>query len=257
MLTITTFGRLGNIIFQILNCICYSLSFDNPEKINLKLLKEYNKPNLDFLPDYIFENDTVNIKDTFWNYSEYREKYISNSIPIIQTIFKSFIDINLNLNIDLNDTLVIHFRGGDTFLPQYINSWKQMPYYFYKNIIDKNNYKHILLVVEDLINPVINKLKENYSNIIITHNTNYMIDFLILCKSINLVNSMNSTFLLTSLFLNNSVKNIYTFKDSNISYLNNNINIIEYDMSYYLNKLNFKDNIDYFNYLILEKEPNI
>jgi len=40
MLIITPYGRLGNNIAQILKCLTFSLSFENPIKINFTLLKE-------------------------------------------------------------------------------------------------------------------------------------------------------------------------------------------------------------------------
>ncbi len=35
---------------------------------------------------------------------------------------------NLNLNIDFENSLIIHFRGGDSFNPANPNWWKHPPY---------------------------------------------------------------------------------------------------------------------------------
>ena len=37
-------------------------------------------------------------------------------------------------------------------------NFKHPPYYFYKNIIEQNNFLYILLVIEDKSNPIIQKL---------------------------------------------------------------------------------------------------
>ena len=54
MLIIIPFGRLGNNISQIFKCITFSLSYENPIKINLTLLKK-TENFFDNFPDYLFD----------------------------------------------------------------------------------------------------------------------------------------------------------------------------------------------------------
>lgn len=76
VLTIKTFGRLGNVIAQIIKCMCYSLSFEKPIIIDITELKRNNNF-LIFLPNHIFEeNGTNDIEryDTFWDETTFLKK---------------------------------------------------------------------------------------------------------------------------------------------------------------------------------------
>ena len=77
MLIIKPFGRLGNNISQTLKVISYALSFQIPEKINFIYLKRYQPYIFNNFPDYLFNGNTIEKIDTFWNvnidYSKYNE----------------------------------------------------------------------------------------------------------------------------------------------------------------------------------------
>ena len=148
MLIIKPFGRLGNNIAQILKTISYALSFKIPERINFILLKEYQPDILKNFPDYLFEGNNLNddITDSFWDHNiDY-----SNYEKIIKFISK-FINYKIDSNINFEETLIIHIRGGDTFIMNDPNYWKHVPFYVYKDIIDNSNYKKILILGEDYI----------------------------------------------------------------------------------------------------------
>jgi hypothetical protein len=246
MLIIIPFGRLGNNISQLIKCLTYSLSFQNPIKINLTLLKQ-NEPFFNSFPDYLFDNNEIEYVDTFWDYGENYNLNFEKAKDIIM----NFIDykINIDINIDFTNSLIIHFRGGDSF--NYLD-WYHPPYYFYKNIIDNSDYKNILLVIEDYSNPIINKLLENYSNCKAINN-NYIQDFKILMNSIYFVDSQ-STFSSSALIFNKNIKTLYT---SNImhTYRKNfeNINVITYDLEKYHNK-KFSNIEELKNFLLLEND---
>jgi hypothetical protein len=253
MLVIEPLGRLGNNIAQILKCICYSLSFKNPVKIDLTLLKNSNSPYFDFLPDYIFDNNEINIRDTFWNYWDHWDANFLNGKKILCDLFSPLTSIKLNIN--LEDKLVIHFRGGDSFNKNDPNWWKHPPYYFYKNIIDNSNYNEIILVIEDNSNPIINKLAQNYKNIKITHN-DYITDFIIIANSINLVDSQSS-FTSSALLINNKLKTLYTSPQMH-TYIKKyeNINLINYDLDKYTNNTTFTTYNEFIEHLLLDQDPN-
>ena len=157
MLIIKPFGRLGNNIAQILKTISYALSFKIPEKINFILLKKFQPDILKNFPDYLFDGNNLNnnITNSFWDYNiDY-----SNYEKIVEIISK-FINYKIDSNINFEETLIIHIRGGDTFQTGDPNFWKHVPFYVYKDIIDNSNYKKILILGEDYINPTIKKLLE-------------------------------------------------------------------------------------------------
>ena len=132
-------------------------------------------------------------------------------------------------------------------------NFKHPPYYFYKNIIEQNNFLYILLVIEDKSNPIIQKLLNNYKNIKITSNDQYE-DFKIIMNSHHFVNS-SSSFSSSAILFNNSLKNFYT-SDGLHNYRKNfdNINVKKYDLTNYYNKI-FKNSTEMYNFLVLEKDP--
>jgi len=155
-------------------------------------------------------------------------------------------------NIDFENTLIIHFRGGDSSGDI---TWKHPPYYFYKNIIDNSNYEKILLVIEDNSNPVIKKLLDNYQNVSTTTN-DYFTDFKIIKNSIHLVDSQSS-FTSSALLLNNKLKTLYTTPQMHKYRKNyNNVNVINYDLDNYTNKIIFNNHDEYYYHLLLDNDPN-
>lgn len=244
MLIILPFGRLGNNMAQIMKCLTFSLSFKNPIKINFTLLKKQEEF-FNFLPDYLFDNNDIEIVNTFWNNTEFFYLNFERAREILVNI----IDYKINSNIDFDNSLIIHFRGGDSmnFL-----DWHHPPYYFYKNIIDNSSYKNIILIIEDYSNPIINKLLSNYSNCIAINNHCYE-DFKIIMNSIHFVDS-NSSFSSSALIFNKNIKTLYTtpqmhsyrkeFKDTKIIYYN----LEKYNKKIFINfeELN--------NFLLLEND---
>lgn len=161
---------------------------------------------------------------------------------------------NLNLNIDFENSLIIHFRGGDSFSKSDPNWWKHPPYYFYKYIIDNSNYANIILVIEDNSNPIIKKLSENYNNVKVVHNDVY-IDFAIICNAYYVVDSQSS-FTSSALVLNTKIKKLYTSPQMH-KYRKNfeNVELINYDLEKYNNTI-FKSYDEFINHLTMEEDPN-
>ena len=253
MLIIHPFGRLGNNIAQILKCLSYSLSLEKPIKISLIELKNKHPKFLNNLPEYLFNyDDNKNILNNFWKYNEYTNLELQEKSI---TMLKPFFNYNLNINdsIDFQNTLIIHFRGGDSMKGNHLINFKHPPYYFYKKIIEENIFENILLVIEDRSNPIIQKLVDNYKNIKITSNNQYE-DFKIIMNAHYFVNS-SSSFSSSAILFNNNLKKFYT-SDGMHNYRKNfnNVNVIKYDLTNYYNK-KFENGKEMLDFLLLEKDP--
>ena len=153
MLIVEKYGRLGNNILQLLKVISYSLSFVVPEKIDLRTLKQYQSEVFKNCPDYLFDNDTVEMKRSFWD-----KNIDDNKYKKIMEIVTEILDIKMECDVDFDNTLIIHVRGGDALNTTGRINWKHVPFYVYKDIIDNSHYKKILVVSEDKTNPVISKI---------------------------------------------------------------------------------------------------
>ena len=127
---------------------------------------------------------------------------------------------NLNkLNINKED-LYIHVRSGNIFIyPHW--PYAQPPLCFYRNILNNNKFKRIHLIAQDKNNPIIEKLLNEYPNIIYKP---YCIkeDISYLVNAYNIVASISS-FLNSIIQLNYNLKilfdyNIYKFSEKVLQY---------------------------------------
>ena len=82
--------------------ISYSLSFDIPVKINFIYLKSYQNDLLKNLPDYLFDGNSIQCRDSFWSYPIDYTKY--DKIIYILTPFMNY---KIYSNIDFTKTLII------------------------------------------------------------------------------------------------------------------------------------------------------
>lgn len=55
-------------------------------------------------------------------------------------------------------TLVIHLRGGDVFGSRDVRNYGQPPLAYYELVLDHDKPKHVLIVYQDLLNPVLQGL---------------------------------------------------------------------------------------------------
>lgn len=156
-------------------------------------------------------------------------------------IIKNEILNNLpKVQVDFND-LFMYIRSGDIFNIDNIY-YAQPPLCFYKNII--NNYKNfskIYIIAQDNINPVINKLIEEYPKIIFNINS-LTIDIAYLINAFNIVGAA-STFINIIIRFNDNLKYYWEYNiESDI------VKIINYHHSFY----KLSKNITYFR-----MEPSI
>ena len=112
------------------------------------------------------------------------------------------------LEINQND-LVIHIRSGDIFEPKYQGSYSQPPLCFYQKVINKFKFNKIYLIAQNKNNPVINKILEEFPNIIYQEQ-NIATDISYLVNAYNLVASV-STFLTTSVMLNDNLVKFFEY----------------------------------------------
>jgi hypothetical protein len=189
---------------------------DNKYNLTIEVLKSSKKINLKNTLSFYFPN-------AYYNFLEIRpenkfyifKKEILRNIPFIKT---------------KKNELYIHIRSGDIFFKPH-RSYSQPPFCFYKAIINKNNFNKIYIISQDNLNPNINKLIEEFPNIIFKNNT-VELDLAYLAYSYNIVGSI-------SYFLNEIIK------------LNDNlINYCEYNI------YRLKEKIFHFHHLLYNYKRN-
>ena len=214
---------------------------DNNLYINSTIYdKEYN---------LTIEINNNNDDDGSNNASEYIDKniYIDNYLPEVEnpeykqnpptfsnsncfpTLFSIFFNLKIEnrfnvikseilknlpkVKVDPND-LYIHIRGGDIFSKDatsssYAPSYAQPPLCFYKQIIEKNNFRKIHIISEDNLNPIINKLLTKYKNITYQNNT-LENDISYLVYAYNIIGSISS-FITSIIKLNDNLVRFWEY----------------------------------------------
>lgn len=252
--------RFGNLIKIILSVISANLLLYKHNKICIKEVKNAQKTKLlSELPDYyIFNEFTIDdeiIESDFFNYCDYFYAFKPNEFDnLIDKYLKAYInyDIKLNniYNLDFNNDLFIHIRSGDIFEKNnYVNDdvnsdlfkwFIQPPYSFYEKIINENINKKIYILSENINNPIIEKIMNNFENCKFLSNE-IETDFQILLNSKYLVSS-TSDFVLTAVFLSNYKNIIYASRENYYYLVSHKFNIKYYDYSeYYNTKINSYD----------------
>ena len=113
------------------------------------------------------------------------------------------------VEIDPSD-LYIHIRNGDIFNNPSVSSvYSQPPLYFYQKILKDFKFRKIYIISQNKANIVIDKLLNEYNNIIFKEN-NLKVDISYLMFGHNLVASVSSFF--TSIIkFNENVKNMWEY----------------------------------------------
>ena len=208
------YGRLGNNIQQIFNVISIALFYEQDI---------YFKVNHTFFDLKVIENyfnkykNSKNITDKY-NFFFTRKlpfpKYIFelNTIEKINLMKKSFLIKDID-KLDEND-LVIHIRSGDLFRKKPHGCYIPPPLSYYVKQINKHKYKQIIIVCEDKINPVVNKLLELYKKNTV-HNINSLEeDIKIILGATNIISSVG-TFTFSLLIFSNHIKYHYGKQGNN------------------------------------------
>ena len=137
----------------------------------------------------------------FFNFLEIRpenrfyiiKKEILKNLPFIET---------------KKNELYIHIRGGDIFIKAH-KPYSQPPYCFYKTIINENKFNKIFIISQDKLNPIVNKLIEEFPKIIFRKNK-IELDLAYLAYSYNIVGSISS-FLIGIIKLNDNLINYWEY----------------------------------------------
>ena len=158
-------GRTGNNILQIIRAIHYaiinshnSIQFQQHSLLtsNIITLENIENSNKSQISDTFFSLKNYNIIDPEpYIMKEYFQKYVK---PIfkIQTENNNNVDDNVDDNDLHENSIYVHFRGGDIFSSNPHKAYVQPPLSYYKNIIKE--YDTIKLVCEDKKNPCINEI---------------------------------------------------------------------------------------------------
>ena len=202
---------LNKVIFycEILKCKKIILNKNNSCFIKNKInYSEYNMTiEVGEQKDFYNHKTIFDITDNFLFYysyikPEFRLKIIKNEL--INNLPK--------VEIEPND-LFIYIRSGDIF--KIFNPfYSQPPLCFYENIINNFKFKKIYIIAQDNINPVINKLIKEYSNIIF-HTHSLDIDIAYLINAYNIVGG-TSTFINVLIRLNNNIKLFWEYNIDSI-----------------------------------------
>lgn len=223
------YGRLGNNIQQVANCIMLAEQRGATFQQNL---------NHDIINKFVikFGKDGINFQGRFFYWSSHmdctQKKVVGfNEVDLdidyiyknIRRVCRDFILPHLNVpKIDIfkEDCLVIHIRGGDNFDRIFTSptNYVQNPLAFYNALIPK--FKSVHVVVEpNSNNPVVLELKKNTK---LTFQSGTLVeDFATLLAAKNLATSGVGTFAIAAALCSDNIKNIY----SSDAYLKEHLNI--------------------------------
>jgi len=201
------YGRTGNNIIQIINCIHYSFFIKKCKNIILpkhELLSSREIKSLEFFEE---TRKKITDKDHFF----YAKKLgFVLSPKQMRDITQKYIVPILNLKLDLKDTednVSIHLRGGDIMRTH--PSFIQPPWLYYKTILDNNNFKSIHVVHEDNLNSCIDEFRKLPKTSF--QSTTIKNDLEKLCMAENLIMSF-STFSLFVFFVSKNIKRLFVPK---------------------------------------------
>ena len=134
---------------------------------------------------------------------------INIKVEIRITILKDEIKRNLPKIITDKDDLYIHIRAGSIFSWDFNPFYSQPPLCFYQKIINDFKFKKVYIIAQTNNNPVIDKLIEEYPNVIYKNNS-LEYDIAYLSFSYNLVGSISS-FLQAILKINDNLENYWEY----------------------------------------------
>ena len=208
--------RFGNMIKFLIKTInichileCKKLFFD---KKNIWFIRKKIK-----IPKYKMALQIINEKNIeIYNsiiidktYNFYHNAFYFKRFENDINIFKNEIIINLpKLKINKN-ALYIYIRSGDIFIKPH-QSYRQPPYCFYKKLLENYEFNKIYLIAENLNNPVIHHILNNFPNIIYNKNK-IQIDISLLVHAYNICGGGFSTFFTNVLRININLLYLWTF----------------------------------------------
>lgn len=206
------YGRLGNNIIELSNIIDIALFY----KHNIQFKVSHKLFDLKIIHDYFsqYKNDKVLKNDSSFFYKQRlpfpREIYNDNNPIKINLLKQAFLVKDIN-KLD-EDDVVIHIRSGDIFKGTPHPIYTPPPLSFYEHILNKHNYRNIIILCEDRVNPVVDELLKIYENSSYCKNT-LEDDIKILLGATNVISSVG-TFVPSLLLLSEHVKYHYSTHSS-------------------------------------------
>ena len=170
-------GRLGNNISQLFNAIQISLyyacniSIPNHNLFDTSLISRLVTNSFDSekfvdinLQKQLSGNELKG--DFYFDLYKYDKRVFEYNIQQTVLILKESFKIRQDKTCDLGENhVVLHIRGGDIFSKNPHGDYINPPIYYFKTILDSNNYKRIILISEDRLNPTVGELLKLYPNI--------------------------------------------------------------------------------------------
>ena len=208
-------ARFGNYFISLNNAIifcellsCKKLKIEN-DFINHRLF--YQKYNLTIESYYSYnniDNDLMIMNiDFFYFHLNFTLLGKVNRFDIFRNeILNNLPEVKINYN-----DLYIYIRGGDIF--NHLNiihpDYYQPPLCFYKTILNKFIFRKIIIISEDISNPVIPILLKEYPYIKYNKN-NIKLDISYLVNSFNII-SATSSFIVSIIKLNQNIKFLWEY----------------------------------------------
>lgn len=194
---------------EIIKCKTILLTKENNMFINHTLYDKVHNLTIEVLNYFPYDSDFLTSLSPNFFFDIYNLK-IENRLDIIKNeIVKNLPKINLGKN-----DLIIHFRSSDIFQnqnnPEHAPDYAQPPLCFYLKILTEFKFKKIYLIsVDEIYNPVIQKLREMYPKIKYKENP-LEVDIAYLVRGYNIVGSISS-FLISSLKLNDNLVYLWEY----------------------------------------------
>ena len=175
------FGRLGNQLMCLSNGLFLALKYSGKFTLGKPIVGNLESCGLVLIDPFEIEfgpsggGKSSNLKGTYWNVwedfdvtveeVEYNRPHILRTFVLPRiNMPELYAPINSHEDIDLSSyDVVVHLRGGDKFLLDgkrhvVTGGDVQCPLSYFVKIFEDHNFRNILLVAEDKINPVVNKL---------------------------------------------------------------------------------------------------
>lgn len=209
------YGQLSNNIISLFNIVLLA-SRDNHTVLfevkhpffNLKIIENY------FSKNKIHKQTTLTNGHCFFgyvahtNYAFEWEDALKKNPTVVNLIREAFVIKDHEITkLDEND-IVVHIRSGGIFVGGGTHPWYvPPPLSYYTKQLNKRNYNKIIIVSEDNVNPVVNKLLELYKNS--TWKKNHLTtDIKLILGATNIISSVG-TFVFGLLLFSKYIKNHY------------------------------------------------
>lgn len=206
------YGRLGNNIRQVYNCILIGIHLQC--NIRLPFHDFFNKQYIRFHSNEITEKEIITDPSYFF-WDKCLTKYMDSSTmdsysQKAKEILRDCFIVDPRTIEPLNDDdLVIHIRGGDIFGSEVHPEYAQPPLSFYIKILKNNTFRKVYMLSEDMKNPCVKELLTLFPHIIFKKNL--LIDDVKLILATNNITNSTGTFIPSLKTLSIHVKNIYTY----------------------------------------------